>query len=249
MSLSVLAVIGGTIIFSSFLSGVFGMAGGMVLLGVLLNYFDVATGMILFSIIQFFANGWRVVQWRHYVLWPIFAWYLAGAVISFAFMWSIALVPDKAMVYLALGLMPFVVELLPASMRPNIEWRGVPFFTGLVTTIVQILSGVGGMFLDIFFQKSALDRKTTNATKAVVQSLSHIVRGVYFVSLSGIDDVPLAMCAPAIVLAIAATSLAPFVIERMTDHGFRQWTRAIILAVSAIYLARGAWLFWLGGNA
>ena len=35
------------------------MAGGMILLGVLLIYFDVATAMILFSIIQFSANGWR----------------------------------------------------------------------------------------------------------------------------------------------------------------------------------------------
>src|SRR5262245_60213020 len=78
MAPSVLALIGATIVFSSFLSGVFGMAGGMVLLGVLLNYFDVATGMILFSIIQLFANGWRVLQWRRYVLWPIFGWYVVG---------------------------------------------------------------------------------------------------------------------------------------------------------------------------
>src|SRR5438876_10535476 len=122
MTPSVLALIGATIVFSSFLSGVFGMAGGMVLLGVLLNYFDVATGMIFFSIVQLFANGWRVVQWRQYIRWPIIGWYVVGAVISFAVMWSIALVPDKAMVYLLLGLMPFLVEALPASMRPNIEW-------------------------------------------------------------------------------------------------------------------------------
>jgi len=128
------------------------MAGGMILLGVLLNYFDVATAMILFSIIELFANGWRVVQWRSYVLWPIFGWYLAGAAISFAGMWMIAFVPDKAMVYLALGLMPFAVEALPTAMRPNIEWRGVPFVTGVATTIIQILAGVGGLFLDIFFQ-------------------------------------------------------------------------------------------------
>jgi len=202
--------------------------------------------MILFSIIQIFANGWRAVQWRQYVLWPIFWWYVLGAVIAFAFMYTISFVPNKPMVYLTLGLMPFAVELLPASMRPNIEWRGVPFLTGMATTVIQVLSGVGGLFLDIFFQKSMLDRKTTNATKAVVQSLSHIVRGVYFASLSGIDDVPLAMCAPAIVLAIAATSLAPFVIERMTDHGFRQWTRGIIFAISTVYLVRAAWLFWHG---
>jgi len=59
MSFLTLALIGATIVVSSFLSGVFGMAGGMVLLGVLLVFLDVAAGMILFSIIQFFANGWR----------------------------------------------------------------------------------------------------------------------------------------------------------------------------------------------
>jgi uncharacterized membrane protein YfcA len=247
MTLTALAVIGVTIIFSSFISGVFGMAGGMVLLGVLLNYFDVATGMILFSIIQFFSNGWRVVQWRQYVLWPIFGWYVVGAMAAFAVMWAIAFVPDKATVYLALGLMPFAIELLPAGWRPNIEWKGVPLFTGVVTTIIQILAGVGGLFLDIFFQKSMLDRKTTNATKAVVQSFSHILRAAYFGSLSGIGDLSAWAVAPAIVLAIAGTSLAPIVIERMTDHGFRQWTRALIFAISLIYLVRAAWLFWPHG--
>src|SRR6516162_9155880 len=157
MAPSVLALIGATIIFSSFLSGVFGMAGGMILLGVLLNYCDVATGMILFSIIQLFANGWRIVQWRHYVLWPIFYRYLAGALVTFVVLRMIAFVPDKALVYLALGLMPFAVEALPVAMRPNIEWAGVPLFTGIVTTVVQIMAGVGGLFLDIFFQKSLLD--------------------------------------------------------------------------------------------
>ena len=132
--------------------------------------------------------------------------------------------------------------------RPNIEWRGVPFITGVLTTVIQVLAGVGGLFLDIFFQKSMLDRKTTNATKATVQTFSHVVRIVYFGSLVRHRRV----CrnwtaAPAIVLAIAATSLAPFVIERMTDHGFRQWTRVIIFAVSVVYLFRGAMLWWHDG--
>jgi uncharacterized protein len=246
MTPAALAIIGVTIVCSSFISGVFGMAGGMVLLGVLLNYFDVATAMILFSILQFFVNALRVVQWRQYVLWPIFGWYVVGAVISFAVMWTIALVPDKATVYLLLGLMPFAVEALPASMRPNIEWRGVPFFTGVVTTVIQILSGVGGLALDIFFQKSTLDRKTTNATKAVAQTFSHVVRALYFGTLAGVGDLPVWATGPAILLAIAGTSLAPIVVERMTDHGFRQWTRAIIFVISTVYLIRAAWLFWQG---
>src|ERR1700730_19439311 len=61
------ALIAATILISSFLSGVFGMAGGMILLGVLLIYFDVTVAMVLFSIITFASNGWRAVLWWRYV--------------------------------------------------------------------------------------------------------------------------------------------------------------------------------------
>jgi uncharacterized membrane protein YfcA len=246
MTLVSYALIASTILLSSFVSGVFGMAGGMILLGVLLNYFDVPSGMILFSIIQLTANSWRAFQWRQYVLWPIFLKYVVGAVIAFVAMYSIKFVPNKIMVYLTLGMMPFAIEALPRDARPNIEWRGVPFITGVLTTVIQVLAGVGGLFLDIFFQKSLLDRKTTNATKATVQSLSHIIRIAYFGSISGLAHVPKWSLIPAVLLAVAATSLAPLVIERMTDHGFRQWTRRIIFAVSAVYLFRGGMLWWHG---
>src|SRR5260370_1487626 len=153
MTLSVLAILGATIVFPSFLSGVVEMAGGMILLGVLLNYFDVATGMILFSIIQLFANGWRALQWRVYVLWPIFFSYVLGSVVSFAAMWTVAFVPNKAMVYLALGLMPFVVEALPAAMRPNIEWRGGPLLTRPGPPPTPKFAGGGGACLVLLFLK------------------------------------------------------------------------------------------------
>jgi uncharacterized membrane protein YfcA len=143
-----------------------------------------------------------------------------------------------------LGLMPFLIELIPVRARPNIEWRGVPFLTGVLTTIVQFLTGVGGLFLDIFFQKSLLDRKTTLATKAVAQTASHVLRASYFISFGSIgDEISLWNMLVAIVLAIGGTA---FVIERMSDHDFRQWTRAIIFIISGIYIGRAAWLVWQG---
>ena len=48
MTSAAYAVLALTVILTSFISGVFGMAGGMILLGVLLNDFDVASAMILF---------------------------------------------------------------------------------------------------------------------------------------------------------------------------------------------------------
>jgi uncharacterized membrane protein YfcA len=143
--------------------------------------------------------------------------------------------------------MPFIVEIVPAEARPNIEWRGVPFITGMLTTVIQFVSGVGGVFLDMFFQKSMLDRKTTLATKAVVQTASHVLRAVYFLSLGSLgENVGVWSVLVSIACAIGGTALAPLVIERMTDHGFRQWTRVLVLSISAIYVVRGVLLYWHG---
>src|ERR1700755_1087287 len=99
MAVSALLVIGAAVLVSSFMSGVFGMAGGMILLGVLLIYFDVPTSMLVFSIIQMASNGWRAILWSRFVLWRIFGIYVLGATVSFTIMRFIAFVPDKAMVY------------------------------------------------------------------------------------------------------------------------------------------------------
>jgi uncharacterized membrane protein YfcA len=140
--------------------------------------------------------------------------------------------------------MPFLVELLPRRAHPSIEWPGMPFAAGALTTIVQFMSGVGGVFLDVFFQKSMLDRKTIVATKAVTQTFSHVLRAVYFGSLGGLGSVMTWTTFGAVALAIAVTSLTPYVIERMTDHGFRQWTRAVIYVISGVYLVRAGVLLW-----
>ena len=83
MTLASWIIIGISIVAGSFLSGVFGMAGGMVVIGVLLLYFDVATAMILFSIIQLTANGLRAIQWWSFVRWDILWLYCVGGAVAF----------------------------------------------------------------------------------------------------------------------------------------------------------------------
>ena len=123
----------------------------------------------------------------------------------------------------------------------------MPGAWGFLTTIVLLIAASGGLFLDVFFQKSQLDRKTTVATKAACHTFGHVFRVGYFAPLGAASDaLPLWAIAGAVVLAIGATALAPLVLDRMTDHGFRQWTRAIIWGVSATYLMRAGWLFWHG---
>ena len=239
-----LAVIAVSVLATSFISGLFGMAGGLILLGVLLVFMDVAPAMVLFGAIQMVSNGWRATLWMRYVEWGIVWRFLVGSTTVFLLMRSVAILPSKATLYFTLGLLPFVADLVPKRVSLDITRPGVPYFAGCLIIVLQLLAGAAGHILDVFFQKSHLDRKTIVATKAVTQVMGHVYRIIYFGSFSvGFDDrIPWWAYLIAIGLTISGTSLAAVVLTRMTDIGFRIWSRRVTIGVSLTYLARGLWL-------
>ena len=239
-----LALVAATTLASSFISGIFGMAGGMILLGVLLVFMDVAPAMVLFGIIQLVSNGWRATLWRRYVDWSIVWRFLVGSTLMFLLLRTIAVLPSKATLYFTLGLLPFAADLVHRRISLDITRPGVPYFAGCLIIVLQLMAGAAGHILDVFFQKSGLDRKSVVATKAVTQVMGHVYRILYFGSFSLAFDtsVPWWAYLGAIVLTVTGTSLAALVLTRMTDDGFRMWSRRVTLSVAVTYLARGVWL-------
>ena len=63
----------GLMILTAILSGVFGMAGGLILIGVLLVLMPLPQAMVLHAITQMASNGWRAVLWRQHIEWRIAA--------------------------------------------------------------------------------------------------------------------------------------------------------------------------------
>jgi uncharacterized membrane protein YfcA len=244
MTPAALAVVGVTILGTSFVSGIFGMAGGLILLGVLLMFMDVAPAMVVFGIIQMGSNGWRSLLWRSYVRWDLVARYIVGSTAAFLVMRLVAFVPDKALVYLGLGILPFAAELLPERYWPDIEKPWGPYICGAVIMVLQLMAGAAGHILDMFFQRGELDRKGVVATKAVCQTTAHLFRVLYFGTLveSFTGDIPLIAILAALALAFTGTSLAARVLERMTDADFRAWRRRIVHIVAVSFLIRGVWL-------
>ena len=239
-----LGVVAVTILVTSFISGIFGMAGGMMLLGVLLLYMDVAPAMVLFGAIQTSSNGWRAALWLQHVDWGIVWRYLVGSTAMFLLLRTVAILPSKAMLYIGLGIIPFAADLLPKRLTPDITRPGAPYICGAFIIVLQLMAGAAGHILDIFFQKSRLDRKTIVGTKAVTQVAGHLYRIAYFGSFEFAFDVSIPWWgyAGAIALSFAGTSLAAPVLVRMTDEGFRMWSRRVTIGVATVYLTRGLWL-------
>lgn len=149
MSVPSLAFFAFLVAATAFLAGVFGMAGGMILMGALLFLVSVPDAMVLHAITQGTSNGWRAVLWRRYVDRGIFGRYAVGLLVAVAAFSGLRLVPDERVVFIVLGLVPFLGRALPDRLVPQVGHRLGAELCGLVCTALQLLSGVSGPMLDV----------------------------------------------------------------------------------------------------
>ncbi len=241
-------VIGAATFLGSFTSGIFGMVGGQIILGVLLYYLPVSAAMTVFSGLMFTSGAWRGFLWRKHIDWPLTIRYIAGSAAGYGLMMLVMFVPPKPMIYLGLGLAPILGDMVPKRFAPDITRRGMAALAGFIIMVLQIAVGAAANLLDMFFQASHLDRKTIVATKAVTQLFSQVMRFVYFgaLALEAGDHAPIWVFAIYVMLTFAGGSAAAGVLNRISDASFRKWTRTLIYALSMAYVARGLWLIAVG---
>lgn len=244
LTLPVLATLAVGVVATSFLSGIFGMAGGMVLMGLLLAIMPLPSAMVLHGVTQMTSNGWRAWLWRAHVEWRIVGRFALGSVIAALAFAAVAVLPGKGLALLMLGLTPLLAFAIPAHARLNVVNPAHAVAGGAICMVLQLLAGVSGPILDTLFVQSGLDRRGIVATKATVQTLGHAVKLVYFgtaLAVIGGELSPLVVTG-AIVLAIVGTQTSRRVLDRISDQQFKRWSRSLIVALSIVYLGQGTYL-------
>jgi uncharacterized membrane protein YfcA len=236
------------VICTSVISGIFGMAGGLILMLILAQFLAVAPAMVLHGITQFFSNGWRAVLWRRWIDWRIVGLYTLGALPAIALPFAIAYVPDKATMLILLGLVPWAALSLPETVKLDATRASHAVLCGFLVAGTQLIAGVAGPLLDVFFVRSlTMDRRAVVATKATTQALSHTLKiGYYAAILTGNTQLGWDVCTAAILAAIIGTTIAGPILEKLSNAGFRLWTRRIVLVVGTISIAQGLWLLLAG---
>ncbi len=225
---------------TSFLSGIFGMAGGMILVGILLVLLPVPEAMMLHGVTQMASNGWRGLLWLKHVRWMAVGAYVSGCALALI-VWSFTrYVPSVPVALLLLGLTPFAVRLLPKNIQPNPESAVQGTIYGTVCMTLILLTGVAGPLVDSFFLGGKLDRREIVATKAICQIFGHAAKLIYFGALidqTGSLDPVVAVLA--IVSSMIGTTLAKQVLEAMTDQQYRKWANGIIVTIAGYYVIHG----------
>jgi len=101
------------VVVTATLSGIFGMAGGMILMGYLTAAYTVGAAMMLHGTTQAVSNGYRaIINWRD-IRWRLVLEIVAGSAVALGIFMAVRFVPDKATVFLILGLIPFLGFSIP----------------------------------------------------------------------------------------------------------------------------------------
>jgi uncharacterized membrane protein YfcA len=232
------------------LSGVFGMAGGLVLMGALAFVLPVQAAFVTHGMLQLVANGWRAVLHRRFVRWDIVGWYALASLAAGLTVGLLSLTPSKPVLFLLLGLVPGLTWLPRRWINLDAARPRQAFLSGLAVTGLNLTAGVAGPLLDIFFVRTELTRHAIVATKAATQVFAHLAKiVVYGAPLLGgraIGVPPLWVFALAVPLSMAGTAVGGVILNRMNDVNFKRWTRLIVTAVGLGYLAQAAQLLAAG---
>ena len=73
-----------TAFLTALLSGIFGMAGGLVLMGALAFVLPVSAAFVTHGLLQLVANGWRAILHRQHIAWPIIWNYAIASAVAAA---------------------------------------------------------------------------------------------------------------------------------------------------------------------
>jgi len=225
---------------TSLISGVLSMAGGMILMGVFGFFLSVPAAMVLHGVAQTVSNGSRVWLHREHLRWGVLIPYSLGSFTILLLFVLVTFVPDKALLFILIGSFPFLALLLPKRINLDMQHKPVAFISGLTVTTAQMLAGASGPVLDIFYVKSSLTRYEILGTKAITQTLGHIIKLVYYAFFLDLTiDLPLWIYPAIVIAAVLGNWMGKFVIAKVNDELFKRVGRYAIMIVGFVYIMKG----------
>ncbi len=238
MELAVLCV---AAFLASILSAVVGMAGGIVLLTVMLLYFEPLIAIPLHGVIQLASNGSRSFIQRAHVRWDL-VWRYGILLLPMAYAGlsvARALPPELARTLIG-------VFVLLATWRPRWLMLGTHpeqtqprrrfVLLGGVMGFLQMNIGATGPLIAPFFLNLGLTRQALVGSKAAVQTLGHLSKILLFgaVGFAYLEYglLLVAMCT----LVVLGTWIGSRLLERVNERVFT-WLFKSVLTLIALRLA------------
>lgn len=252
-------------LFTSILSAIIGMGGGILLLAVIFSFLPHAEAIPVHAVVQLFSNGTRVLVFLKNVHWRTFALYVAGMVPG-AIVGGIALYtlrtlagPDRLeasdpYLKIVVGSYVLLATHIPRFSKPKGDARKSEFAViGFVAGAAALTVGAIGPLIAPVFARHDFVKERLIATKAVCQMLTHLSKipmmFAVFGSLLRLEQMAL-MALVMIAAVIPGTILGRRILQYVSAEQFRWLFRvALTTAGLKVLLYDGLWKLVFAGAA
>ncbi len=234
------AVLIASVFATSVLSGVLGMAGGMILMAILVSMMSVPAAMIVHGAVQATSNGSRAWILRAHIRWRVLPPYLLGSAAALAVFTALTLVPDAGLVLVLVGVFAWLARLVPRLKGLDVERPATAVACGATVTAAQLFAGASGPLLDVFYLNASLDRYQVIASKAFTQTIGHLLKLAYYATLIGVaESLPWWLFVVAMATAVTGTRVGTRLLDRWRDEMFRSVSGWVILAIATVCVVKG----------
>ena len=219
--------------FTATLSGIAGIGGGTVLIGIFYALgFAPVVAVPLHAAVQLISNGSRTLAYMKHVEWRAALWFMIGAVPA---PFLIAPLVEKANLdFLRLLMAGLIsVSLLPESKQPlRLPKNAAVLLAGVLNGSLGMFIGATGLVIGRLFLRPEWRKETVIGTLALCQSIGHLAKIGGFATL-GLS----AIARPDILLPLAlATVLGTFsgrwLHQYVSESLFQRVFKAILLVLA-----------------
>ncbi len=257
MSAWVLGTLAIVALITSIISAILGMAGGVMLLAVMMCFLTHAESIPTHAAVQIASNGTRVMAFARHIDRSAFVRFLfgvvPGATIGLLLLWSLGQMGGSEP-YLKTLIGCYIVSstFIPrggANGHKTGTWWDFPLM-GLVAGVAALTVGAVGPLIAPLFARRDFTKERLIATKAVCQLSIHVFKIPAFILMRQLDLSKLGLLAAImIVVVIPGTLIGKRLQQRVSESQFRIAFRvALILAGLKVLVVDGLMNmpFWTG---
>ena len=215
-------------IFTSIISAVTGMGGGVTLVSIMTFFFQHSVLVPIHGIVQLTSNGSRSLFLLKYVRHKWMVFFSIGAILgawsAYYLVSSIDEFYPKLLIALLIFYVLFKPKKLPELKIPLWSYSIVGFFSANL----GVLIGATGPFLAAFFIRDDIEKEELVATKAAMQVFVHLIKIPVFIGLGFQYSDHLIIIIVMSVAAIIGTKMGVGYLKRINKKLFNYAFKSIL---------------------
>ncbi|MEE2924736.1 MAG: sulfite exporter TauE/SafE family protein [bacterium] len=221
---------------TSSLSAIIGMGGGITLLAVMILFLPWKVLIPIHGCVQLISNATRVLSFIRYVNWKIFSTFILACIpASYIGLKAVGQF-DETLVKAFIGVFILYAVFLAPRLKKAIARIFKNFFlAGILAGSISMVVGATGPLIAPFFINSNLEKEEIIATKALCQTMVHLIKVILFGALLGFSvtdySVLLACMAVGVILG---TFFGKWILENKVSDTLFRFLYRFVLGVVAL---------------